>query len=389
MIVRPHPTETLAADMVYSLQILRGIAALLVLGYHYSHYLKPVIPGADLGYRLFAGGYAGVDVFFIISGFIIVHSTERKEHANPVDFSIRRLFRVVPMAQVATLVYFLIVSATPPAKLLGQSLLFLPSADIDPPKFGYPVVPQEWTLSYELVFYALFAVALAFTHRRRVLVSALAIVSCAIGFQWILGGPISLRPNSVYLPTDYNGLVPPEFLGVLGNPIMLEFVFGMLLAVAYRKAEPWLRADRRHPRARLAGLYLVGIFLWSYFSRIDPGNGLLDKGAGAACLVVGALLLEASCRRPLEADRPGACLSIFLWIGSISYPLYLVHAGIAERLLRFVCSILLGAKVDGISGFVALTLTSLVLAWAAHVFLERRFIGAGKQFIGWKNKADV
>jgi peptidoglycan/LPS O-acetylase OafA/YrhL len=66
MIVRPHPTETLAADMVYSLQILRGIAALLVLGYHYSHYLKPVIPGADLGYRLFAGGYAGVDVFFII-----------------------------------------------------------------------------------------------------------------------------------------------------------------------------------------------------------------------------------------------------------------------------------------------------------------------------------
>jgi peptidoglycan/LPS O-acetylase OafA/YrhL len=134
---------------------------------------------------------------------------------------------------------------------------------------------------------------------------------------------------------------------------------------------------------------LVGIFLWSYFSRIDPGNGLLDKGAGAACLVVGALLLEASCRRPLEADRPGACLSIFLWIGSISYPLYLVHAGIAERLLRFVCSILLGAKVDGISGFVALTLTSLVLAWAAHVFLERRFIGAGKQFIGWKNKADV
>src|SRR5580698_2415072 len=155
---------------VASIQVLRGLAAVLVMLYHYAHYLSVTIPGRDIGNVLFAGGYAGVDVFFYISGFIIVYSTEQREHANPVDFSIRRFVRVVPLAQIATLVYFAILFSRPSSLLLWQSLFFIPRGFIDPPKFGFPVVPQEWTLAYELLFYGLFAVALTFAHRRRVLV---------------------------------------------------------------------------------------------------------------------------------------------------------------------------------------------------------------------------
>ncbi len=370
--------------MVYSVQVLRGVAALLVMLFHYSKYLKSTVPGADIGFRMFGGGYVGVDVFFIISGFIIVHSTDRNRYANPVAFSIRRLFRVVPLAQIATLLYFAIIATPPSARLLWQSLLFLPSADIDAPKFGYPVVPQEWTLSYELVFYGIFAAVLAFTHRRRVVAASLALAACVVGFQWILGGPVSLRPNAVALPVGYHGFVPPEMLGVLGNPILLEFVAGMALAAAYAGLEGWLRDPRRRLAGRLAGLSLIGIFVFSYLSRTDPGNGLLDKGAGACCLVGGALLLEASFERPAAADL-GRCLSAFLWLGSISYSLYLLHSGIADRLLRLASSLLLGAKVDGLWGFGALIVTSLALASASHVFLERRLIRAGKLLAGdWK-----
>jgi exopolysaccharide production protein ExoZ len=372
--------------MVYSIQILRGFAASLVMLFHYSKYLKPVIPGSDIGFRMFGGGYAGVDVFFIISGFIIVHSTSRVQHADPVDFCIRRLFRVVPLAQVATLSYFAILAITPSSRLLWQSLFFLPSADVDAPKFGYPVVPQEWTLSYELVFYAIFAAVLAFTHRRRVVAASLAIAACVTGFQWILGGPVSLRPNAVAIPKSYHGAVPPEILGVLGNPILLEFIAGMALASAYRRFEERLRDARLRLAERAAGVLLIGVFVWSYLSRLDPGNGLLDKGAGAACLVTGSLLLEVSTQRP-KAAGAGLGLSALLFLGSISYSLYLVHAGIAERLLRLASSLFLGMKVDGFWGFAALIATSLALASALHIFLERRLIRTGKRLAALRHSS--
>lgn len=372
--------------MIYTIQILRGIAALLVVLYHYSDYLKPVIPGANIGYVLFAGGYVGVDIFFIISGFIIVLSTERVEHANPLDFSIRRFFRVVPLAQFATIAYALILPAPPESKLFWRSLLFWPRADVDPPKFGFPVVHQEWTLSYELIFYAIFAVALIFTHRRRVITAAFVITACVVGFQWILGGPISPYPNSVYLPAKYDGILSPEALGELGNPIMLEFVFGMLLAAAYLRIEIWLRSERTRVVRWSIGLLLVGVFLGSYFSRNDPGNGLLNKGFGAACLVTGALLMEDSCARLSAGDLGKRILSCLLWLGAISYALYLVHLGISERLLRLLIHLMLGLSIDGVWGFLALIAASLLLASAVHLFVERYLIRAGKLLIDHKNR---
>jgi exopolysaccharide production protein ExoZ len=372
--------------MIYTIQILRGIAALLVVLYHYSDYLKPVIPGANTGYVLFGGGYAGVDIFFIISGFIIVVSTERVEHANPLDFSIRRFFRVVPLAQFATIAYALILPVPPESKLLWRSLLFWPRADVDPPKFGFPVVHQEWTLSYELIFYAIFAVALIFTHRHRVITAALVITACVVGFQWMIGGPISPYPNGVYLPAKYDGILSPEALGELGNPMLLEFVFGMLLAVAYLRAGNWLRSERNRAARWSIGLGLVGVFLGSYFSRNDPGNGLLNRGFGAACLVTGALLMEDSCARLSAGDLGRKILSCFLWLGTISYALYLVHLGITERLLRLLIHLVLASNVDGIWGFLALIAASVLLASAVHLFVERYLIRAGKLLIEYKNR---
>jgi peptidoglycan/LPS O-acetylase OafA/YrhL len=380
------PAEERPARIVCSIHILRGVAALLVMGFHHSHYLKSVIPGIDLGFQLFGSGYVGVDIFFIVSGFVMVHSTERPEHSKPVDFAIRRFFRVVPLAQIATVGCFWLMSVKPSRTTLVRSLLFLPRADINPPSFGGPVVVQEWTLSYELIFYGIFALVLIFTHRHRVVAAALALATGVMVFQYPLGGPISFRPDAVYVPQGYQGAVPPEIWGVLGNPIMLEFILGMLLAAAYRQWEGWLRSESKRWAERVAALLLIGLFIYLYFSEALSGNGVTGKGVGAASLVTGALLLETSSRSRLESARIGVGLFLAVGLGNISYSLYLVHVEIAERLLRYPFKVLFGTRIDGLAGFIGMAATSLVLAVIAHILIERPFVAAGKWLIASKNR---
>jgi peptidoglycan/LPS O-acetylase OafA/YrhL len=205
-------------------------------------------------------------------------------------------------------------------------------------------------------------------------------------FQWLLGGPITLVPNQVFLPAVRTGMVPPEILGLMGNPILLEFIVGMLLACAFVRFGPLLRHGRAAWASRVAALVLTGVFLHSYLSPLDPGNGLLHKGFGAVCLVVAGLLLEASRPRSLAGPLAGRCLAVGLWLGAISYPLYLIHLGIADKLVRRASSLLLGLRVDGVVGFLALAAASLALASAIHVGVERYLIRAGKALIALRHR---
>ena len=75
---------------VKSIHYLRGIAALLVVAYHNKQYLNEVYAQKDLGDLLFISGGFGVDLFFIISGFIIMLSSQKKETNSPINFMIRR-----------------------------------------------------------------------------------------------------------------------------------------------------------------------------------------------------------------------------------------------------------------------------------------------------------
>ena len=371
---------------LYSLQVLRGFAALMVVCYHYSYLLNPVWPGADIGSVLFGGGYSGVDVFFLISGFIIAHTTARREHAHPADFAIRRFWRVVPLAQVATLAYYLLRGVKPGAQVLLRSLLFLPIANADPPRFGFPVVSQEWTLTYELYFYAVFAAALVFTHRRRIAAVSLALAAGGLGLQLLLGGAISLYPNAVRLPAGGFGPVPAEVVGVVENPILLEFVAGMLLCGLFLRMEPRLRSPGRRGLQRALGAVLVAVFLGSFFFWRDSGNGILALGAGSFCLVAGALLIETSLARPARAPGGLGWLPAALWLGSASYSLYLVHFGITDQLYRRLVIHLGLPRPVGVAGFAILVAASVAIASAFHVLLERPFLRVGKAMVDWRRR---
>ncbi len=204
------------SSKVYFLQALRAIAAWLVIAAHalldvtHSELSNPMTSFA------WALGTIGVYIFFVISGFIMVHICW-DDFALPgaaQRFMRRRIVRIVPLYWVATIaaLVFHRVSAKAPegwAELL-QSLLFIPYYKEND---GWrPILSQGWTLNYEMMFYAIFAVALTFPRK-------LALPGIAV----VLGIVTSVGP-----------VLPSGILTYLSSPIVLWFVVGVAIATLWR-----------------------------------------------------------------------------------------------------------------------------------------------------------
>jgi exopolysaccharide production protein ExoZ len=139
------------------IQILRGLAALLVLIHHVLEESQPLF-GGHIPSPLVLLGASGVDIFFVISGFIMYYTNRHRfgRKDAPVDFLGRRIIRIVPLYWLCTIAVVLLqigglyahkkITGT----TLGLSLLFLPNANI--------VHGVGWTLNYEMYFYAILAI---------------------------------------------------------------------------------------------------------------------------------------------------------------------------------------------------------------------------------------
>ncbi|WP_331326040.1 acyltransferase [Methylorubrum populi] len=226
---------------------MRAFAALLVVIHHAQHEAATLagrigaafVPGAWLPWP------AGVDVFFVISGFIIVHAAGPL-YGRPgarARFAAHRIARLVPLYWLVTGLY-LALGLAAPALLSGEggppdgarvlaSFLFWPMAR--PDGAVLPLYGLGWTLNYEMAFYALFALGLGLSRRGAVawLVAALALL--------VLVG--RLVPS------------PPVPLVFWSDPIILEFALGAGLALA--------RAEGARlgtlPRLALAGAGLLAL----------------------------------------------------------------------------------------------------------------------------------
>lgn len=152
--------------MIRSLQILRGVAALLVVGFH----ARPVmdIPADSWLDSLFSMGYAGVNLFFIISGFIMCYTTDSR--TKPLKFIGRRLVRIAPLYWLLLLFHKGLRSLTDPQTYL--SMFFIPLSPQSPPFLGYATWMVGWTLNYEMFFYLVFFLSLFFGKYRMVMVYA-------------------------------------------------------------------------------------------------------------------------------------------------------------------------------------------------------------------------
>jgi exopolysaccharide production protein ExoZ len=267
---------------IKSIQYLRAIAAISVLCFHVSETY-------GLNFKI---GAAGVDIFFVISGFIMWVTTAGRP-IGPQEFMWRRIIRIVPLYWVATLATFAVAVSKPQfffdmnsslGNLLG-SLFFVP---IIKDEALHPVVEQGWTLSHEMFFYLIFSISLLLPEFRRLwfLIAALAIVVVA------------------------HFLLSTGYAGIFTQPIILEFAAGIVIGHLWKQGY-------RLPFRVAAGLMIAGFVLLIASGPLTHLERAIRWGVPSMLLLSGAVFAER--------ERGVPKLASLHFLGDASYSIYLWH----------------------------------------------------------------
>lgn len=329
---------------IVNVQALRAVAALLVVLYHLRAWISA--PGLD-----WQAGQAGVDIFFVISGFIIGFITVREREVS--TFLRRRILRVVPLYWGLTIAVFVAALVTPivlnghsPAPYeLVKSLLFIPYVAPDGAKS--PLVFLGWTLNFEMFFYVAFAVAMILSYRHRI-----AIVSVALG-GIVAGGALAGRPDAARSPV----------LATYLDPIMLEFVAGMGLSAIWPHVPRWI-AEASLRRA-IDGVAIVGgsaavVAIGFSGHAIDEITRVVLWGVPAVAIVAAALWAEA--RGVAVSGRT------VLLLGAASYALYLTHPFVIKAVAIAAAH---GPPIPPAALGLATLLATVAVAVAVHLIVEK------------------
>lgn len=311
--------------LIYNIQALRALAAFLVVFVHLDDLLKTLGAGAF--------GNGGVDLFFVISGFIMVHTT-RQAPPTPATFMTHRVIRVVPLYWMITLAVFGLALFAPslmgatqadPMQLL-KSLLFVPFLKAN--GLVQPVLFVGWTLNYEMFFYALFALGLFLKDARKGL--------------WLTIGLI-LALVAVGAAFEPQGVLAQFYT----SSLMLEFVFGMALAMAFDRLPVRGGLMARYVVAAVLALALAVLISPPAFAETLPRA--VFAGAPAMVIVLAALLLE---RWGWRAEN-----GVLTLLGSASYALYLSHPFVTQVAQKAGLAL-------GPTGLMSLAILAMTLAGA-------------------------
>lgn len=342
--------------MVFTfLQILRGVAASLVVGHHYV--ASQIERGFDVRPWVENMGGSGVDIFFVISGFIMmITQSAPGKLVSAKEFLWRRLVRIAPLYWVLTIAAFLLallagseVNSDFSLQKTISSMLFLPygsGIDMEANAHTAYVIPMSWTLTYEWYFYMIFAITLALGMQP---VSRLCTMTVWFGITVAIG--LWLQPTSLILQ-------------MATNPLVFEFLLGCLVAILYRRGYR-LRGWQAGVLAIISAYLLSNIFHHTAIER------LLFWGLPAFMLIVAASLYES-------AKTDSAMLSPLVRLGDISYSLYLSHFFSLALFVRLQDRLpLLEQGLTPIS-VVAFILLVLLIAELCYRFIEepaRKYFG--------------
>lgn len=347
-----------------SIQYLRGIAAVMVVLHHIleAHPSQPhwISIGA------FNRGAFGVDIFFVISGFIMWTSAKSRPY-GPIIFILRRIVRVIPLYWAITLVTAFASNpfnpsfSMPEIEPLLRSLFLIPQWSQEFEGVIIPIVKVGWTIELEMFFYLLFAFLLLLQSNLRLWVGCGVFVILAL--VGAMDGPFSLAPLELYTQS-----------------VIIEFAYGLVLGAIYSHFErkyfssPEIeQASVNEPSFILkAGLpsqfypilglllVLIGFTLTSEDGKYSAIRGLV-WGLPALMIVAGALLVETKLQK-----YP---ISFLKAIGDSSYSLYLFHLlvlAITERTL----GVWLAPTCPWLA-MVSQTLVCILIAHAIYLALEK------------------
>ncbi|MBJ6142246.1 acyltransferase [Hymenobacter sp. BT559] len=340
----PHPPAR-----YYEIDLLRFVAAVAVVLYHWAYrgyhegHLSPV-DYPTLG-QVCKYGYLGVELFFLISGYVILHSAQGKTLGQFVVSRVRRLY---PAYWVACTLCFVAMRLYRPtyggadwSPLFDVSLRdYCYNLSMLQAFFGvHDVDGVYWTLTVEITFYFLISLLLAFGWLGRLV----PVLAGWLGYCTLVGPSENASPFGLLLFPRYAPF----------------FIAGMLLYLLQAK--------------QVARWQLGGLLLWAYgLSAQATWADTLDKsvffrdtfsGPLAVALLTGSygvlLLVTARRRRPGWAPWLAAA-------GSLTYPVYLLHHNMGYLVLLH-----LGGRIEKHVLLAAMVVVLLVLAWLLHRYVER------------------
>jgi len=210
-----------ASSKIDSLQAIRAFAAIAVMLFHGTQIINERIDYLFLD-NIFIAGFSGVDVFFVLSGFIILYTSGSGKN-NITTFLKKRFIRIYPIYWIVTALLMAAFFVSPSAEqsykgdlitILGSFALF--------PQSKY-IVGVAWTLTYEVIFYLVFAV----TYFRRPIFLFYAFIG------WIT--IIFIFHISYFIFHIFNIKTDIFLIHVLTNPIILNFSLGCLVAYSYKR----------------------------------------------------------------------------------------------------------------------------------------------------------
>lgn len=329
-------TKSFYGNHFDSIQALRGMASIFIILEHV---------------RFLQCGAFGVDIFFAISGFMIMYST----HENTEFFLRKRLLRILPLYYLMTLGTFVLLLLVPsmfeqtqanPIYLM-KSLLFIPF-DIGGGVLQ-PLMRVGWTVNCEMFFYLLFFFALRISHKYRGVICA--------GFLMVI---VLLAQ---ILPLDF---APLTFYG---NPVMLEFVLGMIsYAILHKLYEYHAQKGLPSLCKPLSLLLSIGLFAGLVLSKphinILGFRRILYWGLPGVILLLCFFVMGLYWRMPGWSVMPG----------NISFSVYLIHYYPVLFLDRVVFDFS-AASPFSLIGVVVSVVICVGAGWLCWFLIEKKLTG--------------
>jgi len=341
------PALETSARKLDGLEALRGVAALVVLLHHGFGFVElPQNFSVRLFWGFFIEGNLGVNIFFVLSGFVIAYSNQKdgRSFREVLIYVLRRLTRIFPIYWLACLTMLPVYWKFAPAALgeisvsrMVHDLLLFPYGTI-------PMLRVAWTLVFEMMFYILFVPMLV--NRK------------AGSIMWLVisAGIVMLAVAGVEFANPW--------AAVISSPFVLQFVAGMVVC-------HW---TLRYPLSGRAarGLLWTGsilLFLAAVVERITDTDWVpwnLHYAACAALIVLGIVNLP-----PRKSAVPGRTLRILQMLGRYSYSIYLFHIPVQQILMKLTLGVT--GQTPGL--FVVWLVTLLLIAGslAAGILMGRFF----------------
>ncbi len=344
-------------NVILGIQHLRGFAATIVAIYHGSRMAWPQ-GAAEGGFKSLAGGDFGLQLFFVISGFIITIvclAPDSSARLSLSEFAKRRFLRIVPLMWIAIL-FYTALKAGSGADLdwleTLRSLILWPVGELKPGVI--------WTLRLELCFYALFAVTALISPQRLWVIGIWALL------------PLLTRLMAPYLPWLNTAPAGDSFVWVhlMGHQVgaNLQFGMGMVLGLLWNRGHAVFRSKLPIGFVMLLVACILGLLIDELLMRTalwDVVKILLQTA-----LMTGIVLLALKSAPDLSPQG-----KIGKLLGDASYSIYLFHA-LFQLILAKAIAIASGLIVlPTILIFAIITVLSIAGGILVHIYLERPLTG--------------